>query len=333
MEENAEEQITEDSSSEVTEAQNVDEPEASSSDAVETEESLLSVVQDALPAEEQSEEVSQEETEEEVMEAQSEEATEVEAKAETDDDSEDYSNVPFNKHPRFQKLIAEKNELKELSKKYQNDSDQYKKITDFIQANNLSAKDAVEGFKIMSALRNNPEEGYKMLQFHLNNVGNLTGKNLPKDIQAKVDDGFLDEDAAKELSQARASLHRERAMREQTQQRFTNASQSANETQMADAVKAWGEQTLASDPDFSLKQDEFNDRISAIVAERGTPKSPDEVVEIANSAYATINERFKARQPSKQPMKSSTKGKLGGVPVAEPGNMRDIVSQALQMET
>ena len=326
--ENAEEQITEDSSSEVTEAK-IDEPEASSSDAVETEENLLSVVRDALPAEEQSEEVSQEKTEEEVMEAQSEETSEVQA----EDDSEDYSNVPFNKHPRFQKLIAEKNELKELSKKYQNDSDQYKKITDFIQANNLSAKDAVEGFKIMSALRNNPEEGYKMLQFHLNNVGNLTGKTLPKDIQEKVENGYLDEDAAKELSQARASLQRERAMREQSQARFTNASQSANEAQMADAVRAWGEQTLANDPDFSLKQDEFNDRISAIVAERGTPKSPDEVVKIANDAYATINERFKSRQPSKQPMKSSTKGKLGGVPVAEPGNMRDIVSQALQMET
>lgn len=327
--ENAEEQITEDSSSEVTEAQSVDETEASSSDAVETEESLLSVVQDALPVDEQSEEVPQEETEDEVMEVQSEETVEAEA----EDDSEDYSNVPFNKHPRFQKLIAEKNELKELSSQYKTDSEQYKKITDFIQANNLSAKDAVEGFKIMSALRNNPEEGYKILQYHMDNVGNLTGRNIPKDIQAKVDDGYLDEDAAKELSQARASLHRERAMREQTQKRFTNASLSANEAQMSGAVKAWGEQTLASDPDFSLKQDEFNDRISAIVAERGTPKSPDEVVQIANDAYATINERFKSRQPSKQPMKSSTKGKLGGVPVAEPGNMRDIVSQALQMET
>ncbi len=327
--ENAEEQITEDSSSEVTEAQLVDETEASSSDAVETEESLLSVVQDALPVDEQSEEVPQEETEDEVMEVQSEETVEAEA----EDDSEDYSNVPFNKHPRFQKLIAEKNELKELSSQYKTDSEQYKKITDFIQANNLSAKDAVEGFKIMSALRNNPEEGYKILQYHMDNVGNLTGRNIPKDIQAKVDDGYLDEDAAKELSQARASLHRERAMREQTQKRFTNASLSANEAQMSGAVKAWGEQTLASDPDFSLKQDEFNDRISAIVAERGTPKSPDEVVQIANDAYATINERFKSRQPSKQPMKSSTKGKLGGVPVAEPGNMRDIVSQALQMET
>ena len=327
MEEIAEEQIVEDSSSEATEAQEVDDTEASSSDVAETEENLLSVVQDALPAEEeQVEEVPQEETEEEEMEVKSDEETEVK----TEDDSEDYSNVPFNKHPRFQKLIAEKNELKELSNKYRNDSEQYKKITDFIQANNLTAKDAVEGFKIMSALRNNPEEGYKILQHHLNNVGNLTGRNLPKDIQEKVDDGFLDEDAAKELSQARAALYRERQMREQTQQRFTNASTAANETQMADAVKLWGEKTLANDPDFSLKQDEFNDRISAIVSERGVPKSPEEVVQIADDAYATINERFKARQPSKQPMKSSTKGKLGGVPVPEPNSMRDIVSQALQ---
>jgi len=326
MEEIAEEQIVEDSSSETTEAQEVDETEASSSDAVETEADLLSVVQDALPTEEA--ETPQEETEEEVTEVESEE----ELEADAEDDSEDYSNVPFNKHPRFQKLIAEKNELKELSNKYKTDSEQFNKITDFIKLNNLSAKDAVEAFKMMAALRNNPEEGYKMLQGHLERIGNVTGRNLPKDIQEKVDDGFLDEDAAKELSQARASLYRERQLREQSQQKFTNASASANESQMADAVKSWGEKTLANDPDFSLKQEEFNDRISAIVAERGTPKSPEEVVQIADDAYVTINERFKSRQPTKQPLKSTTKGKLGGVPVAEPTSMRDIVSQALQME-
>ena len=110
MEEIAEEQIVEDSSSEATEAQEVDDTEASSSDAVETEADLLSVVQDALPTEEA--ETPQEETEEEVAEVESKE--EVEAELEAEDDSEDYSNVPFNKHPRFQKLIAEKNELKEL---------------------------------------------------------------------------------------------------------------------------------------------------------------------------------------------------------------------------
>ena len=321
----AEEQIVEDSSSETTEAQ-IDETEASSSDAVETEESLLSVVQDALPVEEevqQAEEVPQEETEE-VMEVQSEETAEAE--------SEDFSDVPFNKHPRFRKLIAEKNELKELSTKYQTDSEQYAKITNFIEQNNLSAKDAVEGFKLMAMLRNNPEEGYKRLQGHMDNVGKLTGQNLPEDIQSKVDDGFLDEDAAKELSQARASLSRERSMREHSQKRFSNATQSAGEARLSDTIKTWGETTLANDPDFSLKQEEFNDRISALVSERGKPESPEDVLSIANDAYDTINERFKSRQPSKQPMKSSIKGKLGGVPVAEATNMRDIVSQALRQE-
>ena len=167
----AEEQIVEDSSSETTEAQ-TDETEASSSDAVETEESLLSVVQDALPAEEEvqqaEEEVLQEEPEE-VMEVKSEETAEAE--------SEDFSDVPFHTHPRFRKLIAEKNEQKELATKYQTDSEQYKKITNFIELNNLTAKDAVEGFKLMAMLRNNPEDGYKRLQAHMDNVGKLSGQN------------------------------------------------------------------------------------------------------------------------------------------------------------
>jgi hypothetical protein len=121
-------------------------------------------------------------------------------------------------------------------------------------------------------------------------------------------------------------------MRQHSQKRFSNAAQSASEARLSDTIKTWGETTLTNDPDFSLKQEEFNDRISALVSERGKPKTPEDVLSIANDAYDTINERFKSRQPTKQPLKSTTKGKLGGVPVAEPNNMRDIVSQALQME-
>jgi hypothetical protein len=295
--------------------------------AEETELSLMDVVQDAMPKEE------------EVPEPEETTSEEIKAETEVEEplvDNDDWSDVPFNKHPRFRKLIAEKNELKKLSDKYQLDSQQYNKIADFIGDNNLSAEDAAEGFRIMAQLRNNPEEAYNILQGHLQSVGELTGKRLPEDIQGKLDDGYLDEDAAKELSQARASLQREQSLREEAQQRTESVNKQTVATQanaqlqnLSRVVKDWESTTKSSDPDFSLKQDEINDRVAALVNERGRPVTPQQVLGIANDAYKTVNDRYKSRIPSRQPLRTSTGGKLGGTPKAEPASLHDAISQAL----
>ena len=198
------------------ESSTIEGEEASSSDATEveeTEDSLLDVVQSALPEEEAPEETASEETETQEVQAEQPEvsAEEVEPQIEADD----WSDVPFNKHPRFRKLVSEKNEQRKLAEQFREDSAQYQKIVDFIGSNNLSAEDAAEGFRIMSLIKNNPGEAHEILQGHLNSVNELTGKKLPDDIQGKLDDGFLDEDAAKELSQARANLQREQQLRQQ----------------------------------------------------------------------------------------------------------------------
>jgi len=336
------EELNEMESSPISEEQVVDESsttegeETSSSDVAETEteESLLDVVQDALPKEEVVEEtVSEEMKTEEGQEEQPEVSTEaVEPQLEADD----WSDVPFNKHPRFRKLIAEKNELKKLAESFQEDSEQYQKIVDFIGDNNLSADDATEGFKIMSLIKNDPEAAYEILQGHLSNMNELTGKILPEDIQGRLDDGFLDEDGAKELSESRAKLQREQLLRQQQQENATKATQ-ADKTQKAHAqlnylrkvVKDWESTTRSSDPEFSLKQDEINDRVAALVNERGRPVTSEQVLGIANDAYDTVNGRYKARIPSRQPIRTSTGGKLGGTPQAEPKSLVDVISRTL----
>ena len=338
----AEEELTEPDSSPSSEEQVVDESsttegeETSSSDVAETEteESLLDVVQDALPKEEVVEEtVSEEMKTEEGQEEQPEVSAEV---VEPQLEADDWSDVPFNKHPRFRKLIAEKNELKKLAESLQEDSEQYQKIVDFIGDNNLSADDAAEGFKIMSLIKNDPEAAYEILQGHLSSMNELTGKTLPEDIQGRLDDGFLDVDGAKELSESRAKLQREQLLRQEQQENATKATQ-VDKTQKANAqlnylrkiVKDWESTTRNSDPDFSLKQDEINDRVAALVNERGRPVTSEQVLGIANDAYDTVNGRYKARIPSRQPIRTSTGGKLGGTPQAEPKSLVDVISRTL----
>ena len=301
---------------------------ASSSDATEVEaetsetETLESAVQDALGPLEEDVVVEEAETTEEKEVTEPIEASE-------DTPSDDYKDVPFNKHPRFRGLVSEKNELKETVSKLQNDSDQYAKITDFIEKNNLTAKDSVEGFKIMAAIRNNPDLAYKMLGHHLGNMSKVTGRSIPKDIQAKVDDGFLDENAARELSQTRAKLARVQNLRKADHARGAKQQSAVQSDMLSNALQTWGETTLAKDVDFSLKQEEFNDRVVALVNERGQPQTQAEVLSLVDDAYATVNERFKARQPQPSAMKTATGGKLSGTPVAEPVSLRDAITQSL----
>ena len=123
----------------IDESSTIEGEEASSSDATEveeTEESLLNVVQSALPEnnppeETASEEIETEEVTEEKLEAKTEE---IDPQVEADD----WSDVPFNKHPRFRKLVAEKNEQKNLAEQFRKDSEQYQKIVDYINFNLLS---------------------------------------------------------------------------------------------------------------------------------------------------------------------------------------------------
>ena len=94
-------------------------------------------------------------------------------------------------------------------------------------------------------------------------------------------------------------------------------------------VKDWEETTRNSDPDFSLKQDEINDRVAALVNERGQPVTSEEVLGIANDAYETVNERYKARTPQRQSIRTSTGGKLSGTPSPAPASLKDVIHQTL----
>ena len=316
----SEEIVTDESTTE-----EVAEDTASSLDATEVEEettqTLADAVQDALQPEEPVEET---ETSEEA------EVTEPIESSEEISKLEDYKDVPFNKHPRFRSLVAEKNELKELTTKLKGDSEQYSKITGFIERNNLTAKDAVEGFKIMSAIRNDPDLAYKMLEHHLGNVSEVTGRVLPEDIQSKVDDGFIDEDAAKELSQTRASLAREQHLRKADQARGARQQSEVQTDLLSTSLQTLGETTLAKDPDFGLKQEEFNDRVIALVNERGRPQTQADVLGLVEDAYETVNERFKARQPQPTQLRTATGGKLSGTPRAEPKSLSDAISMAYE---
>ena len=300
-----------------TDTQEADVTAPSSSVESETEADLLAVVQDAMQITDDTDSQSDEQVTEEGV-----EAAPIEDEPSEPEDDETFNDVPFNEHPRFKKLITERNAYKE-------DATQYGKITGFLDQNNVTAEEAAQGLQIMALMKQDPAKALEALQPYVKSLSEVTGTTMPDDIQARVNDGYLDEDAGKELARSRGEVARERQMREQVEQRQIQQEQAQSVGQVVSAVTDWETRTRQSDPDYELKQDEMDDRVKVLVAEKGRPQSADAALAMARQAYDEVNARYSQKFQNKRPIKTASGGKLSGTPTPEPQSLMEAVQSAL----
>ena len=285
----------------------------------ETEEDLLSVVQSAIEGDE-TEEAESQSVEVEEGDFDEDEADPL-AASDEDDDGEvsDRGPVPYD---RFQKVISQKNEYKEGHRQYQ-------QITSYLAGNNINSEEASTGLQIMALMKNDPQKALEALTPYMETLRQLTGEAMPEDIRERVDDGYMDEDAGKELARARAEANRLKQTNDRVQEQQVQAQSAQHLETLAQTVTAWEMQTRQQDPDFDLKQDEIDDRVRVLVAERGRPDTDEAAIALANEAYKTVNDRFKQRTVTKKPMKTASGGKLGGTPTPEPNSLLEAVRNAM----
>ena len=287
----------------------------SSSTESETEADLLSVVQSAIDDEKP------EETESQSVEQETEEV-ETDTPLTEDSEQEVLENVPLHLQPRFKEVIAEKNE-------YRKGHEQYVKIQNSLKDMKLSAEETAQGLSIMGLMKSNPQAALEALQPIISNLQQVTGQIIPDDIQQKIEDGYMDEDVGKELARTRADVQLQRNANQQmlNEQQQMNASDQINI--IAQSVTNWEENIRKTDPDFELKQDEVDDRVSALVRERGRPNNSEDAIALAQEAYETVTKRHQSRLGVRKPIRSLSGGKLGGSPVPEPKSLMDAVQNAL----
>ena len=287
----------------------------SSSTESETEADLLSVVQSAIDDEKP------EETESQSVEQETEEV-ETDTPLTEDSEQEVLENVPLHLQPRFKEVIAEKNE-------YRKGHEQYVKIQNSLKDMKLSAEETAQGLSIMGLMKSNPQAALEALQPIISNLQQVTGQIIPDDIQQKIEDGYMDEDVGKELARTRADVQLQRNANQQmlNEQQQMNASDQINI--IAQSVTNWEENVRQTDPDFELKQDEVDDRVSALVRERGRPNNSEDAIALAQEAYETVTKRHQSRLGVRKPIRSLSGGKLGGSPVPEPKSLMDAVQNAL----
>lgn len=264
-------------------------PAASSPATGETDTELLSVARDAIDKER-----GKSETASPADGADKDPDTDADADDAPKQDDENYSDVPFHKHPRFQQLLRERNTAQQDAVRYQN-------VENFLAENGLSAGEASDALIIASNMRRNPHKAWEMLKPLVTNLLIATGEILPDDLKQRVAGGELSVEAAKEISVARSkssSVEREREF-EVTQRDNTERTNLIRS--LKDAAQNWEQDRRIKDPNYADKEVAIRKEILFLQSTEGKPTTPQGVRAQLKKAYDAVNQNFRPANPTPNP--------------------------------
>jgi hypothetical protein len=297
----------------------------SSTASGETEPDFLSVARSVVDAgaEESDDESEAEASATESPAAAASQADERDQKEQVEPDDENFSDAPFHNHPRFKKLIAQRNE-------YRAGHEQFNKIQGYLVENGLTGEEAAEGFEVMALLKRDPEAAWAKLKPIVQNLLVVTGNVLPDDLKSRIQRGEITRDAAMEMSRLRAGQQTLTQQQEFDRQRQAQA-QAIQEQQAVKAeVGNWEMAIRTRDPDFDAKYDVIEGQVLRLQRTEGMPRTPTEAKAQLDRAYEAANRVFASSQPRKPERKPVTGGRVAGTPRAEPTSMEEVVRRALE---
>lgn len=213
------------------------------------------------------------------------------------EDDEDYSDVPFNKHPRFQQLLRK-------AKANEADAGRYRNVETFLTNNNLGPDEAADVLMAAALAKTDPAKCWEQIKPWVQKVLVAAGEVLPQDLQQRVAAGELSREAAMELSRTKAraqSFEAQQSFREQQEQRRT---QEAAVQAIVGAAEAWQQDRIAKDPNFASKEPALRKEILFLQHQEGRPNTPQGVRDQLNRAYKAVNDSLPPVKPTPAPRKT-----------------------------
>lgn len=218
-------------------------------------------------------------------------------------DEENYSDVPFNKHPRFQQLLRK-------AKTYEVDAQRYQNVQTFIDQHGLSAEEAADGLVIFGLMKTNPAEAWKRAKPVIQRLLVAAGEVIPDDLRDRVQKGEMSHDAALEVSRARAGVQSVQATRSFEEQRTQQQRARDAAASLTGAAESWEAERRVKDPNFASKLEPLMDRVYALQRKEGIPNTPQGVQDQLNRAYKGLV--VAAPKPAVVPPKPTPRPVTGG---------------------
>lgn len=257
---------------------NADAPADSSTATDETEVDNLSVVRDVVAKEES-------QPAEAASSAEGEDGEGADEPQTGEQDDENYSDVPFNQHPRFQQLLRK-------AKTFEQDAGRYRNVENFLGQVNLTAEEAADTMTIAGLAKTDPVKAWEQIQPWLQTLAVAAGVVLPQDLEQQVTEGKLTREAALEVSKARAVANSANARVRFDEQRRQNQQQAELGRTLRDTAQHWLNGRRIKDPNFAAKEARLHERIVFLQRTEGVPNTVDGVKAQLKKAYDAINKEI-----------------------------------------
>lgn len=220
-------------------------------------------------------------------------------------DDEAFSDVPFNKHPRFQQLLRQRDTFKQGNDRYEN-------VVRYLDDQGLSGEEAAEGLELMGLMKTNPAEAWKRLRPTLEKLLVAAGEVPSPELMQRVQAGELTQAAALEISRERATVRSMEARRtfetESGERRQTREAQEAG----LRAVSDWENDRAIKDPNFAAKRPALEREIAYLLQKEGRPATVDGIKDQLKRAYDAVNKTFVAPAPKPTNQQRAIKPVNGG---------------------
>lgn len=221
---------------------------------------------------------------------------------------------------RMQKLLSQNAVTIKERDEEKKVADLYRNLETTMTRDNISADDANQAFEIMRDFTKAPLKALEAIERLRDSLLLITGKKLPDDLAAQVNEGLTNEATAKET----ARLRLEAAQRSVDDTRKANAEAErqkvANETmfnEVRDAVVGWETQWKKTDLDYLKKQSgvlkEFNFRMGELVKTGKVPTTKKEAVELAESCRKAYEAEIGKFATPKKEITHVSGGSVGNV--------------------
>lgn len=235
---------------------------------------LLSVVRDVVAEREQPADQS-------APPAEGEEDHGQDAQPPKDPDNDDYSDVPFHKHPRFQQLLRK-------AKAHEQDAVRYRNVQNFMDAHGLTAEEAANGLTTFALAKVNPVEAWKQVKPWVQKLLIAAGEVLPPDLQERVQKGEMSSEAALDLNRARAAQQSMQATQSFQEQRRQHEQQQSTAFAVTQAAEDWEADRRKKDPNFEAKLPSLMEKVAYLQRTEGVPNTPDGVKAQLQKAYKAL---------------------------------------------
>lgn len=243
-----------------------------------------------------------------------------------EEDNENYTDVPFHKHPRFQHLVRK-------SKALEGDARQFRQASDYMEANGVTHEEFASHLQLVALSKTDPQKAWEIAKPIVQQLLLAAGEVLPDDLKQMVAAGEMSAEAAAEVSRSRARVKSVETGQTFAQQRQERQQQRQASIALTDTATNWQKDRAAKDPNFQAKLQPLMEKVAFLIHTEGKPDTPEGVKAQLEKAYKLVVVPA-ARPGSKAPTvgqgvnraRPSANGSASGNDLQpEPKNTREII--------